>query len=378
MGRYEIPFNKTSLLGNEIEYTRQAIRQEHISGNGPFTKKCEALLMEALECAKCILTTSCTHALEMAALLLEIKPGDEVIVPSFTFPSTVTAFAIRGARPVFIDVRPDTLNLDETKLESLIGPHTKAIVPVHYAGIGCEMESILATAEAAGVPVVEDNAHGLFGRYRGKPLGNFGALATQSFHETKNFSCGEGGALVVNDRRFVDRAEIVSEKGTDRRQFERGLVEKYRWVDLGSSYLPSDLLAAFLYAQLEKRDDVQRQRKQSFETYDRLLRHYAEATGIQLPTIPPDCEPSYHLYYVLLPNEAMRDRAISALAAEGILAVFHYVPLHESPAGRKYGGEQECPVTTDISSRLLRLPFYYSLTVPEQERVVDVLIRSIT
>ncbi len=377
MGRYEIPFNRTSLLGSEIEYTRQAIQQEHISGNGPFTKKCEALLAEALECEKCILTTSCTHALEMAALLLEIKPGDEVIVPSFTFPSTVTAFAIRGARPIFIDIRPDTLNLDETKLESLIGPGTKAIVPVHYAGIGCEMESILAVADAAGVPVVEDNAHGLFGRYRGKPLGSFGALATQSFHETKNFSCGEGGALVVNDKRFIDRAEIVAEKGTDRRRFERGLVDKYRWVDLGSSYLPSDLLAAFLYAQLEKRADVQRRRKQIFDTYDDLLRPHREATGIQLPTIPPECEASYHLYYVLLPNEAIRDRAIAALAAKSILAVFHYVPLHQSPAGRKYGGQQECPVTTDISSRLLRLPFYYSLTAAEQERVADVLIRSL-
>jgi len=282
----KIPFNRAVLVGNEMEYVAQAISDGHISGDGPFTKKIHTLLENELEVPKVLLTTSCTHALEMMAILLDICPGDEVIFPDFTFVSTVNAFVLRGARPVFLDVRPDTLNLDESQLEQAITSQTKAIVPVHYAGVGCEMNTIMEIANRHSIPVVEDNAHGLFGKYNGKFLGTFGAMASQSFHETKNFTCGEGGALIINDPRFIERAEIIREKGTNRARFFRGQVDKYTWMDIGSSYLPSDILAAFLFAQLELRQKIQAHRQQVWETYQVGLADWAAAHGVRLPLVP--------------------------------------------------------------------------------------------
>jgi dTDP-4-amino-4,6-dideoxygalactose transaminase len=366
-----IPFNQPYLSGRELEFIRQAIANWQLSGDGPFTKKCHALLESELSIPKALLTTSCTHALEMAALLLDIKPGDEVIVPSFTFVSTVNAFVLRGARPVFIDIRPDTLNLNEAHLERLITSRTRAIVVVHYAGIGCEMNTILDVAKRHGIPVVEDNAHALFGKYQGKHLGAFGSLATLSFHETKNFICGEGGALLINDPQYVERAEIIREKGTDRSRFFRGQVDKYTWVDLGSSYLPSDILAAFLYAQLEARMTIQSKRKAVWEYYDEHLRNWASNSGTQLPFVPEPCEQSYHMYYLVLPSLELRQALIAHLRARGIIAVFHYQPLHLSSMGQSFGGARgDCPISEAISDRLLRLPFYNDLSEAEQSRVV--------
>ena len=310
----------------------------------------------------------------MAAFLLDIQPGDEVIVPSFTFVSTINAFVIRGARPVFIDIRPDTLNLDERLLADKISTRTKAILPVHYAGVGCEMDTIMRIAERQSLAVVEDNAHGLFGKYRGKPLGTFGNLATQSFHETKNFTCGEGGALLINDPGLIERAEIIREKGTNRSRFFRGQVDKYTWVDQGSSYLPSDILAAFLYAQLEAREAIQARRQQIWEYYYTHLADWAQAHAVGLPFVPAYCEQSYHMFYLLMPNLETRQALINHLKAEDIQAVFHYLPLHSSDMGARFGGKPgDCPVTEDISDRLLRLPFYNSLSESDQERVITSL-----
>lgn len=371
---YRIPFNRPLMVGNELEYMTQAVQAGHISGDGPFSKRCHAFLEQALGVPKALLTTSCTHALEMAALLLDIQPGDEVIVPSFTFVSTVNAFVLRGARPVFADIRPDTLNLDETRLEALITPRTKAIIVVHYAGVGCEMDRVMDIAARHGVPVIEDNAHGLFGMYQGRYLGTFGALATQSFHETKNFQCGEGGALLINDPQYAERAEILREKGTNRSRFFRGQVDKYTWVDIGSSYLPSDLLAAYLYAQFEARDAIQARRKQIWETYDEALQGWAAERGVGLPVVPPHCQQAYHMFYLLLPSLDVRQALIEHLKARGILAVFHYLPLHLSEMGLRFGGQPgDCPVTEDISDRLLRLPFYSTLEPGEQALVVEAL-----
>jgi dTDP-4-amino-4,6-dideoxygalactose transaminase len=370
MSKYEIPFNKPSLVGNEIEYIVQAVRGGHASGDGPFTKKCHTLLEEALGVPKVLLTTSCTDALEMSALLLNIEPDDEVIVPSFTFVTTVNAFVLQGARPVFIDIRPDTLNMDERLLENLITPRTKAIVPVHYAGVSCDMDSICEIAGRHGVPVVEDNAHGLFARYNGRWLGTFGALATLSFHETKNFICGEGGALLINDPQYIERAEVVREKGTNRSRFFRGQVDKYTWVDVGSSYLLSDILAAYLFAQLEAREHVLAQRKRVFEYYAEHLQDWAQANDVRLPTVPPCCEQSFHMFYMLLPSLEKRQKLIAHLKGRGILSVFHYLPLHLSPMGRQWGYQVgDCPVTEDVSDRLVRLPFYNELS-PEQQQEV--------
>ncbi len=367
---YTIPFNRPALVGNELKYITEAIQHGHISGDGTFTKKCNALLEETLAVPKVLLTTSCTHALEMSALLLGIQPGDEVIVPSFTFVSTVNAFVLRGAKPVFIDIRPDTLNMDETQLERSITARTKAIVPVHYAGVGCEMDFIGSIAARYNIPIVEDNAHGLFGKYRGRYLGTFGALATLSFHETKNFSCGEGGALLINDKQYLERAEIIREKGTDRSRFFRGQVDKYTWVDLGSSYLPSDILAAFLYAQLEAREDVIAQRRRVFEYYFDHLRAWAAVREVQLPNIPPHCEQAYHMFYLLLPSLEFRQALMAELKSKGILSVFHYLPLHLSAMGRRFGyHEGDCPVTEVVSDRLLRLPFYNDLQPEQQEQI---------
>lgn len=366
-----IPFNRPFFSGREFEFIQQAINNWQLSGDGAFTRKCHDLLERELGIPKAFLTTSCTHALEMAALLLDIKPGDEVIVPSFTFVSTINAFVLRGGRPVFIDIRPDTLNLDETKLEGLITPRTKAIVVVHYAGVGCEMDTILEVAGRHGIPVVEDNAHGLFGRYRGRYLGTFGCMATQSFHETKNFTCGEGGALLINDPQYIERAEIIREKGTDRSCFFRGQVDKYTWVDLGSSYLPSDILAAFLYAQLESREIIQSKRKRIWEYYFEHLKDWASDHGVQLPFVPAHCEQPYHMYYLLLPLFEDRQALIAHLNAREVNSVFHYQPLHLSSMGRQFGGSPgDCPVAEQVSDRLLRLPFYNDLTEADQARVV--------
>lgn len=373
-----IPFNRPSFEGREREYINQAVTDGHISGDGAFTKRCHAFLEEALGVPRVLLTTSCTHALEMAALLLDIQPGDEVIVPSFTFVSTINAFVLRGALPVFVDICPDTLNLDEKQLEPLITHRTKVIAPVHYGGVGCEMDAILNIAKTHGVAVVEDNAHGLFGKYRGRYLGTFGCLATQSFHETKNFNCGEGGALLVNDPQHIERAEVIREKGTNRSRFFRGEVDKYTWVDIGSSYLPSDLLAAYLLAQLEARDKIQAKRRRVWEYYADQLGDWAEAHDVRLPVVPPQCEQSYHLFYLLMPGLDARTRLISHLKAQGILSVFHYLPLHLSPMGQRFGGKPgDCPVTEKVSDCLVRLPFYNNLTQEDQDRVV-VAIREVS
>ncbi|NEN97349.1 MAG: dTDP-4-amino-4,6-dideoxygalactose transaminase [Moorea sp. SIO3I7] len=367
----KIPFNRPVTVGTEFEYIQQTIKNMDLSGDGAITKKCHALLEQILSVPKVLLTTSCTHALEMAALLLNIQPGDEVIVPSFTFVSTINAFVLRGAQPVFIDIRPDTLNLNEEKLESLITPRTKAIVPVHYAGVGCEMDAILEIAGRYGIPVVEDNAHGLFAKYKGKYLGTFGCLATQSFHETKNFTCGEGGALLINDPEFIERAEIIREKGTNRTRFYRGQIDKYTWVDIGSSYLPSGILAAFLYAQLESRQQIQSKRQQIWEYYYENLKDWAPEYGIRLPIVPEYCDQAYHMFYVLLPSLEKRQALIAHLKAQGIYSVFHYLPLHLSDMGREFGGKEgDCLVTEDVSDRLLRLPFYNDMTEADQARVV--------
>jgi dTDP-4-amino-4,6-dideoxygalactose transaminase len=371
MSSARIPFNRAGLVGNEFRYISEALEIGHISGDGRFTKKCHELLEKELGVSKVLLTTSCTHALEMAALLLDIQPGDEVIVPSFTFVSTVNAFVLRGAKPVFCDIRPDTLNLDESKLEGLITPRTKAILAVHYAGVGCEMENILATAKRNGIAVVEDNAHGLFGKFRGKYLGTFGCLATQSFHETKNFTCGEGGALLINDAKYTERAEIIREKGTNRNRFFRGQVDKYTWVDLGSSYLPSDVLAAFLFAQLENREQIQIQRRRIWENYRKQLSKWAAKNGVQLPFVPEHCEQPWHMFYLMMPTLAARQALIGHLKAREILSVFHYLPLHLSEMGRRWGGKEgDCPVTEAVSDRVVRLPFYNELSETDQKRAV--------
>src|ERR1035437_6435255 len=327
MTSYRIPFNKPSLVGDELRYMAEAIEAGHISGDGAFSKRCHFLLETALGVPRALLTTSCTHALEMAALLLNVGAGDEVIVPSFTFVSTVNAFVLRGARPVFVDVQPDTLNLDENRVGERITPRTRAIVAVHYAGVACEMAPLLEIARRHEVALVEDNAHGLFGKYRGRYLGTFGCLATQSFHETKNFTCGEGGALLINDPRFIERAEILREKGTNRSQVFRGQADKYSWIDVGSSYLPSDLLAAFLLAQLEARERVQAGRRRIWERYAGGLGGGAAALGIRLPIVPAHCEQSYHMFYLILPSLAARQALIDHLKTRSILAVFHYLPL---------------------------------------------------
>jgi len=369
-----IPFNRSSLQGRELEYIFQTISAGQIAGDQTFSKKCHALLEGVLGVPKALVTSSCTHALEMAAILLDIQPGDEVIVPSFTFVSTPNAFVMRGARPVFCDVRPDTLNLDESRLEVLITPRTKAIVPVHYAGVGCEMEEILRIAAKHGIPVVEDNAHGLFGKYKGRWLGTFGCLATQSFHETKNITCGEGGALLINDERFMERAEIIREKGTNRARFFRGQVDKYSWVDVGSSYVMSDVLAAFLCAQLEVWQQIQEKRRTVWQRYDAELADWCAQNHARRPVVPAHCEQAYHMYYLLMPSLEARTALIAHLKARGVHAVFHYLPLHLSEYATRWGGKPgDCPVTEDVSDRLLRLPFFNTFEDRQQGRVITAL-----
>ena len=364
-----IPFNKPSLVGNELRYVAQAIEAGHISGNGAFTRRCHVELEAWLGARRAFLTTSCTHALEMAALLLEIAPDDEVIVPAFTFVSTANAFVVHGARPVFVDVRPDTLNMDETLVARAITHRTRAIVPVHYAGVACEMD-VLAGLASGRIRIVEDNAHGLAGAYRGRFLGTIGAFGALSFHETKNLSCGEGGALLLNDERYVRRAEILWEKGTDRARFSRGEIDKYTWVDVGSSFLPSDLTAAFLCAQLEQREAIQRRRREIWTTYATRLDAWAAAEGVRLPIVPAHCAQAYHMFYMLMPSLDARTRLLAHLASCGILGVFHYQPLHRSPMGERFGARAgDCPVAEEVSARIVRLPFYGALTPAEQETV---------
>lgn len=366
-----IDFHKPTRTARDAEYMLQALNANRVSGGGPFTQRAEKLLKDIIGAQKVLLATSCTHALEMAALLYDIKPGDEVILPSFTFTSTANAFVLRGAKLVFADSRPDTLNMDETKLEKLITKRTRAIVPVHYAGIACEMDTINAIAKSAGVEVLEDNAHGLFGFYKGKPLGSLGGMATQSFHESKNITCGEGGALAFNDSRFIARAEILREKGTNRSAFFRGEVDKYTWVDMGSSYVISDLLAAYLTAQLEDAHVAQTHRKGVFERY---MSGLAGVRGLTLPTVPAECVPAYHLFYMLMPSVDHRDALIKYLRERKIWSVFHYVPLHTAPEGLKVGGKAgDCPVVEDIANRLIRLPFHSTLGESDQQRVMDVV-----
>ena len=358
-----INFNQPYIARNQEKYIKESLENYHISGDGPFTKKCNLHLENYFGVKKALITTSCTHALEMSAILLDLKEGDEVIVPSFTFVSTPNAFILRGAKPVFIDIRPDTLNMDENNLEKLITKKTRAIYVVHYAGVGCEMDRILEIAQKYGLDVVEDNAHGLFGKYKGKYLGTFGSFAAQSFHETKNISCGEGGALLINDSTFIERAEIIREKGTNRSRFFRGQVDKYSWVDIGSSFLPSDILAAILLSHLEESQIIQKKRKEIWDNYDNVLKGWAHDNKVLQPSIPDHCEQSYHMYYLLLPKLEARQAFIQHLKDRGVHSVFHYVPLHTSKMGKKYGYiKGSLPVTEDISNRLVRLPMYFDLS----------------
>jgi len=367
----KIPFNRPFIIGRELEYIAHAVEKGHISGNGPFTKKCHELLEKKCNAKKVLLTHSCTAALEMAALLCNVRSGQEVILPSFTFVSTANAFYIRGAKLIFVDIRPDTLNIDEKEIEQAITESTKVIVPVHYAGIGCAMATIMKIGRQHELYVVEDAAQGVGAKYDGRHLGTIGDIGAFSFHETKNFICGEGGAIVINHEAFIERAEIIWEKGTNRNKFFRGEVDKYTWVDIGSSYLPSDLLAAFLYAQLENMDKIEKRRREIFEHYYQALHPLAVDGMLRLPAIPTECESNNHMFYILLKDEETRNALMGYLKSKGILAIFHYIPLHLSPIGRSMGyREGQLPVTESVSGRLLRLPFYYGLEEKDQAEVV--------
>jgi dTDP-4-amino-4,6-dideoxygalactose transaminase len=369
---YRIPFNKPFIAGKELYYVAQSVLGGHISGDGPFMKMCERFFQERFGIERALLTTSCTSALEMAALLCGLKEGDEVILPSFTFVSTANAFLMRGVKPVFVDIRPVTKNLDETLVEEAITESTRAIVPVHYAGVSCDMDPILEIARRHRLFVIEDAAQGVNAKYKGKFLGSLGDLGAFSFHETKNFICGEGGALLANAPRFIERAEIIREKGTNRSKFFRGQVDKYTWVDIGSSYIPSDLLAAFLYGQLEHMDRITERRKKIFHLYQELLLPLAGEGLVALPVIPADCESNYHMFYVLLADGETRAGLIDHLKQKGILSVFHYIPLHSSPMGASLGGNRrKLPVTDDVSERLLRLPFYFELSDSDVKIVTE-------
>lgn len=370
-----IDFNKVAILGNELEYIKQAFENNHLSGDGAFTKKCHTYLEESLGVHKALLTTSCTHALEMAALLLNLKPGDEVIAPSFTFVSTINAFLLHGAKPVIVDVRPDTLNLDENLIEEHITERTKAIVPVHYAGVACEMDKLQVIANKHNLHIIEDNAHGLFSKCKGKYTGTFGTFAAQSFHETKNFSCGEGGALLINNPNYFERAEIIREKGTDRSRFFRGMIDKYTWVDIGSSYIPSDILAAVLYAQFENRELIQKRRKIIWDQYNQHLASWATENNFRLPIIPDECEQSYHMFYMLAPDLETRTRFIQTLREKNVYSVFHYLPLHLSGKGQQLGGQPgDCPITERVSDQLVRLPLNNSMELSDVEQVIDTIM----
>ena len=367
-----IPFNKPPVVGTEITFIQQSLCSGKLSGDGAFGHRCQAWFEQQTGCQKSLLTPSCTHALELAALLIDIQPGDEVIMPSYTFVSTANAFVLRGAKAVFVDVRPDTMNIDETKIEAAITKKTKAIVPVHYAGVACEMDTIMAIAKKHGLFVVEDAAQGVMSTYKGRPLGSIGHLAAYSFHETKNYtSGGEGGLLLINDKAFVERAEILREKGTNRSLFFRGMVDKYTWVDLGSSLLPSEIQAAYLWAQLENAEVINQKRMQLWEQYRDELIAYTITHGIELPTIPSDCQHNAHMFYLKLKDLDQRTQFIDLLNKHSVMSVFHYIPLHSSPAGKEFGkfvGTDD--YTTKESKRLVRLPLYFNMESNEQSKAI--------
>lgn len=375
----KIPFNKPFIAGKELSYIARAVTLGNIGGDGFFTKQCSRVLEEQFSIHRVLMTPSCTAALEMGAILAEVGPGDEVIMPSYTFVSTANAFVQRGARPVFVDIRPDTLNLDERLIDEAVTERTKAICPVHYAGVGCEMDLIMDTAKKQKLLVIEDAAQGVNAFYRGQALGSIGHLGTYSFHETKNYICGEGGALCINSASLEDRAEIIRDKGTDRQRFFRGLVDKYRWMDIGSSYVPSEISSAFLFGQLELLGPIADRRRAIFEYYEERLAPLAAKGCFRGPVIPDHCQTNYSMYYLLLPEQNVRDNLIAHLAAAEISSVFHYTPLHSSPMGRTFGYEPGClPITEDVSSRLLRLPFYHDLTDADQASVVEQIFNFFT
>jgi dTDP-4-amino-4,6-dideoxygalactose transaminase len=369
-----IPFNRPYVTGRELVYVAEAHRNSHLSGDGPFTKRCHQWIEQRTACAKALLTHSCTSALDLAALLLDIKSGDEIILPSFTFVSTANAFVLRGAIPVFVDIREDTLNLDERLVEAAITPRTRAIIPVHYAGVACEMDSIVAIARRHDLRIVEDAAQGIMASYKGRALGAIGDLGSFSFHETKNIQSGEGGSLLLRDQDLVLRAEIMREKGTDRSRFFRGEVDKYTWQDVGSSFLPNEITAAFLWAQLEEAERITRDRMAIWQRYHERLAPLEQQGLLRRTIVPADCQHNGHLYYVLLPAGLDRQTVLGDLKASGINAVFHYVPLHSSPAGRRFGrAHGDLSLTTSLSQRLIRLPIWIGLTENQQQRVCDVL-----
>lgn len=371
-----IDFNRVFLAGNEFKYIEECLNSQHISGDGLFTKKANKFLEEKFGAKKALMTTSCSSALDMSAILLDLKEGDEVILPSYTFVSTANAIVLRGAIPVFADIRPDTLNIDPEDIKKKITAKTKAIYPVHYAGVSCDMDAIMEIALDNKLKVVEDAAQGVNAKYRGKYLGTIGHIGCYSFHETKNYSCGEGGAILINidDQRLIERAEIIREKGTNRSKFYRGEVDKYTWVDLGSSYLPSDILAAFLYAQFERLDEINEKRKTVYMYYYQGLKELEEKDLVRLPVIPSECESNYHIFYLILNSVQERDYLIYKLKEKGISASFHYIPLHTSPMGKRYGYKTgDLPVTEDLSHRLVRLPIYPGLTKMEQDYIIDTI-----
>jgi dTDP-4-amino-4,6-dideoxygalactose transaminase len=368
-----IPFNRPSIQGHEIDFIRSAVEHGHTSADGPFSAKVNALLQAETGARDVLLTTSCTAALEMSALLLDIGPGDTVVVPSFGFVTTALAYARQGARILFCDIEERTLGLDPRHLAEIMDDSVRAVVPIHYSGVACDIEGVCSVLDRwPRADLIEDNAHGLFARYRGRPLGSFGRFATLSFHETKNFICGEGGALVINDEADLARAHVVYHKGTNRQAFLHGDVDKYSWQDVGSSFGLADVLAAFLYGQLQERDTILAKRRRAFDRYWELLEPHAEQFGYRLPIVPDDREQGYHMFFVLLPDADTRNRVLATLHERGVHATFHYVPLHSSEGGRRFAArETECPVTDDISGRLLRLPFYTDLSDVDAARVVD-------
>lgn len=373
-----IPFNKPYMTGRELWYISQAHSSGHLAGDGQYTKNCNAWLEQRIGCKKALLTHSCTAALEMAAILADIQPGDEVIMPSYTFVSTANAFVLRGAVPVFIDIRRDTLNIDENRIEAAITPRTKVIVPVHYAGVGCEMDTIMAIAQRYKLLVIEDAAQGIMSSYKGRPLGSIGHMAAMSFHETKNIISGEGGALLINDQRFVTRAEMIREKGTNRSQFFRGQVDKYTWVDIGSSFLPSEIVAAFLWAQMQEADDITKRRLDIWSNYHQQFAYLEEAHAVLRPNVPHSCIHNAHMYYLLLPNLLHRTNFIERLKDRGIHSVFHYIPLHSSPYGTTRGRTVGDMINTeDVSERLVRLPLWVGLQENQLE-VIDAISTILT
>ena len=367
-----IPFNRPFIVGKELYYIARAVSFGNVGGDGYFTQECSRLLEKRFGIHRVLMTPSATAALEMAAMLCDLGPGDEVILPSFTFVSTANAVVRLGAKPVFVDIRPDTLNLDEALIERALTPRTRAIMPVHYAGVSCEMQPILDIANQHGLTVIEDAAQGVNSHYEGRPLGSLGALAAYSFHETKNFICGEGGALCINDPKLVERAEIIRDKGTNRRKFFRGETDKYTWVDVGSSYVPSEISCAFLYAQLEQFEQITERRRQIYQQYLDRLQPLEAAEMLRLPRIPANCTANYHMLYILLPSGELRDGLIEHLRSQAIQSVFHYIPLHDSPMGMTFGYKTgDLPVTESVSRRLLRLPFFYEITDAEQTKIAE-------